>query len=79
MPRQLLDLIASQTVGPIVNVMSGSLQSRVKDKLNAGGVVSSMTVRLVPSVEIVQVVKTAGFDSFYIDLEHSPFSIETTN
>lgn len=59
--------------------MSGSLQSRVKDKLNAGRVVSSMTVRLVPSVEIVQVVKTAGFDSFYIDLEHSPFSIETTN
>ena len=59
--------------------MSGSLHSTVKDKLNADGVVSSMTVRLVPSVEIVQVIKSAGFDSFYIDLEHSPFSMETTN
>ena len=78
-PKQLLASIASPTAGPIVNVMSGSLHSTVKDKLNAGEVVSSMTVRLVPSVEIVQVIKLAGFDSFYIDLEHSPFSIETTN
>ena len=60
-------------------MMSGSLHSTVKNKLNAGGVVSLMTVRLEPSVEIVKVIKPAGFDSFYIDLEHSPFSIETTN
>ncbi|MEL0111525.1 MAG: aldolase/citrate lyase family protein [Rickettsiales bacterium] len=59
--------------------MSDPLRSTVKDKLASGGVVSSMTVRLVPSVEIVSVIKTAGFDSFYIDLEHSPLSIETTN
>ena len=38
-----------------------------------------MTVRLVPSVEIVQVIKSARFDSFYIDLERSPLTIETTN
>ena len=31
-----------------------------------------MTVLLVPNVEIVQVIKSARFDSFYIDLEHSP-------
>ena len=37
-----------------------------------------MTVRLVSSVEIVRVAKTAGFDAIYIDLEHSAFSIETT-
>jgi 2-keto-3-deoxy-L-rhamnonate aldolase RhmA len=37
-----------------------------------------MTVRLVSSVEIVRIAKTAGFDSIYIDLEHSAFSIETT-
>ena len=59
--------------------MTDTLRSTVKDKLAAGGVVSSMTVRLVPSVEIVQVIKSAGFDSFYIDLEHSPLTIETTN
>jgi 4-hydroxy-2-oxoheptanedioate aldolase len=37
-----------------------------------------MTVRLVSSVEIVRIAKTAGFDALYIDLEHSAFSIETT-
>jgi 2-keto-3-deoxy-L-rhamnonate aldolase RhmA len=37
-----------------------------------------MTVRLVSSVEIVRIAKTAGFDAIYIDLEHSAFSIETT-
>lgn len=59
--------------------MTEGLRSTVKDKLGTGGVVSSMTVRLVPSVEIVRIIKTAGFDTFYIDLEHSPLSIETTN
>ena len=59
--------------------MSEVLRSSVKDKLAAGGVVSSMTVRLVPSVDIVQIIKSAGFDTFYIDLEHSPISIETAN
>jgi 4-hydroxy-2-oxoheptanedioate aldolase len=37
-----------------------------------------MTVRLVSSVEIVRIAKTAGFDALYIDLEHSAFSLETT-
>ena len=59
--------------------MSEVLRSSVKDKLAAGGVVSSITVRLVPSVGIVQIVKSAGFDTFYIDLEHSPLSIGTAN
>ena len=59
--------------------MSEILRSSVKDKLAAGGVVSSMTVRLIPSVDIVQIIKSAGFDTFYIDLEHSPLSIETAN
>ena len=45
--------------------MSEVLRSSVKDKLAAGGVVSSMTVRLVPSVDIVQIIKSAGFDTLY--------------
>ena len=59
--------------------MTDTLRSTVKEKRANGEVVSSMTVRLVPSVEIVQVIKPAGFDSFYIDLEHSPLTIKTTN
>jgi len=34
-----------------------------------------MIVRLVRSVEIAQIAKTAGFDSFYIDMEHNSFFI----
>lgn len=35
----------------------------------------SMIVRLVESVEIAPLVKTAGFDTFYVDLEHAPMSM----
>ena len=54
------------------------VRNSVREKLARGEVEASMTVRLVPTVEIVRIAKTAGFDSIYIDLEHSAFSIETT-
>ncbi|MFM0490041.1 HpcH/HpaI aldolase family protein [Paraburkholderia graminis] len=50
----------------------------VKEKLGRDEVALSMTVRLVRTVEIVTIAKTAGFDTFYIDLEHSTLSLETT-
>jgi len=55
------------------------VRNSVKDKLARGEVVASMTVRLVSGVEIVRMAKSAGFDSIYVDLEHSAFSIETTS
>jgi 4-hydroxy-2-oxoheptanedioate aldolase len=62
--------------------MTGSprefLRNSVKDKLARDEVVASMIVRLVRSVEIAQIAKTAGFDSFYIDMEHNSFSFDTT-
>lgn len=54
------------------------LRSRVKEKLLRGEVVASMTVRLVGGIEIARIAKTAGFDSLYVDMEHSRFSLETT-
>jgi len=54
------------------------LRNNVKDKLARGEVVASMTVRLVRGVEIARIAKTAGFDSLYVDMEHSSFSLETT-
>ena len=36
-----------------------------------------MTVRLVRGIEIARIAKTAGFDSLYVDMEHSSFSLET--
>jgi 4-hydroxy-2-oxoheptanedioate aldolase len=37
-----------------------------------------MTVRLVRSIEIARIASTAGFDTLYVDVEHSSFSLETT-
>ena len=54
------------------------LRNTLKDKLARGEVAASMTVRLVPGVEIARLAKTAGFDSLYVDMEHSSFSLETT-
>jgi 4-hydroxy-2-oxoheptanedioate aldolase len=55
------------------------MKNEVKEKLARGELVASMTVRLVPGVEIVRVAKSAGFDSLYIDLEHSSFTIHTAS
>lgn len=54
------------------------LRNHVKEKLARNEVVASMTVRLVRGVEIAQIAQSAGFDSFYIDIEHCSFSLETT-
>ena len=54
------------------------LRNSVKEKLARGEVVASMTVRLVRTIEIARIAKTAGFDMLYIDLEHSPLTIDAT-
>ena len=54
-------------------------RNNVKEKLARGEVVASMTVRLSRSVEIARIAKTAGFDSIYVDIEHSSLSLETTS
>ena len=51
--------------------MTETVRNSLKERLARGEVASSMTVRLSRSVEIAQVAATAGFDSLYIDLEHS--------
>jgi 2-keto-3-deoxy-L-rhamnonate aldolase RhmA len=55
------------------------LRNHVKEKLQRGEVVASMTVRLVRGIEIARIAKTAGFDSLYVDMEHSSFALETTS
>ena len=53
------------------------LRNHMKEKLAAGQVVASMTVRFARSIEIAQIAKTAGFDTLYVDLEHNTLSIDT--
>jgi 4-hydroxy-2-oxoheptanedioate aldolase len=55
------------------------LRNTVKEKLARDEVVASMTVRLVRGVEIARIAATCGFDTIYVDIEHSAFSLETTS
>ena len=57
--------------------ISDILRNNVKAKLARDEVVASMTVRLVRGIEIARIARTAGFDTLYVDLEHSSFSLET--
>src|SRR3984885_12992404 len=57
--------------------ISDVLRNHVKEKLARGEVVASMTVRLMRGIEIARIAKTAGFDSLYVDMEHSSFSLES--
>ena len=55
------------------------LRNTVKDKLARDEVVASMTVRLVRDAAIAQIAASAGFDSFYVDVEHCSFSLDTVS
>jgi 4-hydroxy-2-oxoheptanedioate aldolase len=55
------------------------LRNHVRDRLAAGEVVASMTVRLVRGIEIARIARSSGFDTLYVDMEHSSFSFETTS
>jgi 4-hydroxy-2-oxoheptanedioate aldolase len=55
------------------------VRNNVREKLARDEVVASMTVRLVRNIEIARIAKTCGFDTLYIDVEHSPFSLDATS
>ena len=52
------------------------LRNPAKEKLKRGEVVISMSVRLVRSMEIAQIAATAGFDTLYVEMQHSTFTEE---
>jgi len=53
-------------------------QNLMKQKLAAGGLVLVMNLRLARTVDIAMVAKAGGYDAIYVDMEHSPYSIDTT-
>jgi len=55
------------------------IRNAVKERLARGEVAASMTVRMTRSIEIAGLAASAGFDSLYVDLEHSSLSLETTS
>jgi 4-hydroxy-2-oxoheptanedioate aldolase len=48
-----------------------------KERLANGALAIGVGVRAVRGIEIAQLMKTAGFDFLFIDLEHGPTSVET--
>lgn len=60
----------------MTNEATPLLRNHAKEKLSRGEPVYSMTVRLVRTVDIASIALTAGFDSVYIDMEHSSFPLE---
>lgn len=55
------------------------LRNHVRERIKSNSTAISMIVRLVESVEITSIVEAAGFDSFYIDLEHAPMSLRAAS
>lgn len=53
------------------------IANRLREKLARGEIVASLAVRLVRGVEIAQIAAAAGFDTLYVDLEHSAIGIES--
>ena len=54
------------------------VRNPLKEKLRAGEVVTSMIVRISRGPETGRLAGTAGLDAIYVDLEHSPLTLETT-
>jgi 2-keto-3-deoxy-L-rhamnonate aldolase RhmA len=50
-----------------------------KQKLAAGNLVLCMGLRQARSLDIVMIAAQSGFDSVYVDLEHSPLGLETAS
>jgi 2-keto-3-deoxy-L-rhamnonate aldolase RhmA len=53
-------------------------EKSMKERLAAGGLVLCMNLRLARSVDIAMVAKAGGYDALYVDMQHAPYSIETT-
>jgi 4-hydroxy-2-oxoheptanedioate aldolase len=59
--------------------LSEIVRNRFKETLAAGRVASTLSIRLPWGVEIVHAAESCGFDAIYIDLQHSPLSLETAS
>src|SRR5258708_27607841 len=57
--------------------MEALMTNSMKQKLAAGELVLCMNVRLARTVDIAMVAEAGGYDAVYVDMEHSPYSIDT--
>jgi 2-keto-3-deoxy-L-rhamnonate aldolase RhmA len=55
-----------------------TLHNSMREKLLRDEVAYTLSVKLVRSIELPMMAKTAGFDGILIDMEHSSFDMDTT-
>lgn len=56
-----------------------TLPNSIREKMLKDEVAYTLSVKLVRSVELPMMAKTAGFDGILIDMEHSAFDLDTTS
>src|ERR1700759_4729201 len=54
------------------------MTNSMKQRLAANELVLCMNLRLARTVDIAMVAKAGGYDALYVDMQHAPYSIETT-
>lgn len=54
------------------------LANSLREKMLKDEIAYTLSVKLVRSVELPMMAKTAGFDGILIDMEHSSFDLDTT-
>jgi len=59
--------------------MTASIENRAKRKLAAGELVLCLGLRQSHTVDIAMIAAQCGFDALFVDMEHSPVSLETTS
>src|SRR5215475_13391133 len=60
-------------------MMADEIRNGMKQRLAAGELVLCMNLRLARTVDIAMVAKAGGYDALYVDMQHAPYSIETTS
>ncbi|WWC87421.1 uncharacterized protein L201_002310 [Kwoniella dendrophila CBS 6074] len=56
-----------------------AVRNPLREKMDAGILAHALSTKLVSSIEVLGFAKSAGYDACLMDLEHSPFGLETTN
>jgi 2-keto-3-deoxy-L-rhamnonate aldolase RhmA len=59
--------------------MEPTLTNTLREKMLRGQIASTLSIKMVRTVEIPMIAKTAGFDGILIDMEHSSFDLDTTS
>jgi 4-hydroxy-2-oxoheptanedioate aldolase len=75
--------MTAANIGSAANELAAArrlaVPNALRNKLINGQLSHALSIKLVSSIEIVGFAAAAKYDSILIDLEHSPFGLDTTN